>query len=639
MTKLNESQLPEVTLDRITAVETAVSRSDAYLISGGEVTWTGAGFIYRVGAAEYWLAGAKYTSVETQIELTQGNAVFDRIDLIVFSEQGTVLVIQGEASPTPFEPSYDASEFLKRSAVLVKAGRTFPEIVRSIIYAEGAANEWAVTATGEGFQLSDSSSPGAGNFAIAAVAVQTQNSLLFTADDALLVERWQELKLQIYPVAQWSTARRLRLTLRNSAGVRVGNSIAIRNGVFGFRSRIPSYQLLTIPLSAFGVVRGTLIKSLLLEVTGANSLPPISFFLDNVFVDTFTEEGLRVDQVGVSVFIDGESLGYFETINLVQGQNVNFLISQDLATKRLNLEIESIGGGTGSISEGFGGRVWTQVSGSFSAVVGRNYLVDTATVGGEGLLPPDPVFNDTIRFLTTSKNRNLTIRRNGKLWRGNAFDILVLNPFNLVELIYSGESLGWIPTNNGAQVDNGTLFTFQSPGDTHDVFFWLGTNRGAETWVNPHTLGRVNVRLYHTVASGFNTTGTPADAINRVASPGVIYRVGAAGQPAGVEFDFYGTIGNFILILSAFSFRTTTDSGTTHRNFTIYGHNGNYASRVPLRVLMGQNLNPESWNTYTIETNTGYRFIGWDNNGPNSNGDFFIRVSEFQVYGTLIQIP
>ena len=112
-----------------------------YIISGFPI-WSGTGLTYNYPQISYVWNGAELTASQGSVTLDTADVSFDRFDLIVLSEDGTVSVIKGTASYNPIIPTLPNDKLLLLT-INVKAGMTEPNIISEIIYNENI--EWATS--------------------------------------------------------------------------------------------------------------------------------------------------------------------------------------------------------------------------------------------------------------------------------------------------------------------------------------------------------------------------------------------------------------------------------------------------------------------------------------------------------------
>lgn len=252
-----------------------------WLVSGGQVVWEAA-YTFRVSAADYYILGTAYTSVEDTVTLGAAHATLDRLDVIALDTLGAVVAIAGTAAATPSEPSVDPAAYLKLALVFLEHATVTPPALQTItVYAEavGGPSEWAWTSSGASIVVNATSTPHAGTTDIEGTNVVAGVYAQGTAAAAFDPTAYAHLLLFIRSKAAWNSSRGLLVTLR-LANVLVGAAVQIRrSGTFGFDSTLlTDYQMVAIPLPAFAVPQGSLIDQVRLEDFGG----AIGFFVDDV---------------------------------------------------------------------------------------------------------------------------------------------------------------------------------------------------------------------------------------------------------------------------------------------------------------------------------------------------------------------
>lgn len=256
------------------------------LVSGGQVSWTGTGYNYRVSAAQYYIDGVDYSSAEQTIELDASDATNPRIDVIVLDNTETVQKVTGIPAAAPSEPSIDPTTQIQLAFVNVPAGSTEPPIVvpqNEIIYEENdGVGEWTGSVVfGTGIVLGSTTNPRTGTKCIR--GTNTTETSAIRLDKGSNFNRDDYLSLVFFirsAVASWGTGR-VRIYFETSPGVSIGSIVALRSGLYGFDStNLTVYQQISIPLSDFTIPAGTTLRSLV--ITGAKG--SISYGIDDIYL-------------------------------------------------------------------------------------------------------------------------------------------------------------------------------------------------------------------------------------------------------------------------------------------------------------------------------------------------------------------
>jgi|GEM_PF-3777220 len=95
-----------------------------------------------------------------------------------------------------------------------------------------------------------------------------------------------------------------------------------------------------------------------------------------------------------------------------------------------------------------GVKAWENKSGTFTAVSGQSYIVDTSGGAFSILLPVAPEYGATVTFLDAAGNwgtNNITLQGNGeKVMRVAGQDLAVDEDDTYIEMVYSGGTHGWL---------------------------------------------------------------------------------------------------------------------------------------------------------------------------------------------------
>jgi len=116
--------------------------SGTYLVSGGQVVWTGTGLNFFIQAATYYINGTLYSSRDTTVELTAADPTDPRIDGFVVDTTGQGYFITGVAAETPITPQADPTYQLFLTHVTINANDTIPAITNAVIYNNQDVGEW-----------------------------------------------------------------------------------------------------------------------------------------------------------------------------------------------------------------------------------------------------------------------------------------------------------------------------------------------------------------------------------------------------------------------------------------------------------------------------------------------------------------
>ena len=182
------------------------------------------------------------------------------------------------------------------------------------------------------------------------------------------------------------------------------------------------------------------------------------------------------------------------------------------------------------------------------------------------------------------------------------------------------------PTSPNTSEPSKTL-TYLFDGDANGVCYWLGTNYGTETWVNPHTAGRVTCSIINPFDSNRpphllvdrQPTGEPATSD----APNSKMRIDL-GINNKLKPNYYSLRGadRANLHLRFWKFQVTNDD--TFTNWTILDTQTNNTS-----------INQNSWFSGSVVANEGYRYLEIEQLGQPSGGTNIMTLGEWEFYGSL----
>lgn len=176
-------------------------------------------------------------------------------------------------------------------------------------------------------------------------------------------------------------------------------------------------------------------------------------------------------------------------------------------------------------------------------------------------------------------------------------------------------------------------FTYVSNGDTNGLFYWLGTNKGAQAWANPHTGGFLTIGSFNgSNGSQLGFGSSVAQAVDRSAtddcgiganSAGNYWRiqfpVGASFKPNGIWIrgrpSGSGTASN----VASYKVQGSNDATTWTDIFTVSGLT--YATEPEYK-----------YNSFTAPA-TGYRWIRLLHNGNVTGANQYFFLTDWEVYG------
>lgn len=251
------------------------------LVYGGQVTWTGVGYIYDIAAAGYYINFAFYESPAIQVTLDPSDTVFNRIDTFIVDINGVASAVTGIPSIIPSEPPLDLGDELRLSAALVQVNSIEP-LQDQCIYEEGI--EWTITesATFDGASVSN---PCFGTVSIEATNPQTDDFVLLTEPTvtAFAPNVYGTLTFLLTSKGGWSDGF-VTLQWENFFSP-VGNPVIIAAASYGFNDTdTVSCQSINIPINDFGLTGGDMADSI--RISATTGIADFGFYIDNVCLST-----------------------------------------------------------------------------------------------------------------------------------------------------------------------------------------------------------------------------------------------------------------------------------------------------------------------------------------------------------------
>lgn len=280
--------------DAIASIPNVGSNIGSFLLSGGGVVWV-TGYQFDVSAAQYYIQGVLYSSIQQSITLSAADGTFDRIDVVVVNTSGNVVVVEGVPSSSPSEPDIDPSTQLKLAFVIVYAASTSPVMFSQSIYEEnaGSPTEWNWSSTGSTWNLSSTNNPYAGTKDIEATNLGTNSYVQGMATGTVDLSLYTQLNFRIRSKATWNSGRGLYVNFYFN-GVKRGNDLFLAHGFFNFNSsNVVDYQLFSIPLSQFAIPSNISVNQIRFSRVGG----AIGFYLDNIGI---TNSGITPVTVGLT---------------------------------------------------------------------------------------------------------------------------------------------------------------------------------------------------------------------------------------------------------------------------------------------------------------------------------------------------
>lgn len=262
------------------------------MLLSGSVYWD-SGYTFNVSACLYMIRGTTYNSVAGQVTLDNADPDLDRIDVIYVDTDLAIGKITGTPSANPQKPMVNPASQLELTHVYITAGSTSPSILTEQVYQENV--EWATSWDSEVGGLVDFESiisPFAGTYCIRAkvdpanpkqnldgVDIYFDKTGTYDITGAIMV-------MMIKTSKSWlsTTGGLCYLTLRlyNGATLISQTPVVIKDGKYGFSSKITTWQAIVVPIADFGASSMT-IDQLNIHFNGKWADKGVNIDFDSIF--------------------------------------------------------------------------------------------------------------------------------------------------------------------------------------------------------------------------------------------------------------------------------------------------------------------------------------------------------------------
>lgn len=243
------------------------------LLSGGVITWV-TGYTYNISPAVYVINGVTYASPAKTVTLAGSDPALDRVDAIDVTVADTSGVITGIPNNPTIDPNINPASQYKIGNIFVQAATTQPATInQEWIYRENI--EWVTAVSNARINAASTNNPFAGTKDVEATLARNADSINFTKSGTVTTANYNTLTFELRSKATWTNNS--AIILHFASGV----SVVITNGSFGFNSSVTTaYQIISIPLSAFGSLATTVGKlSIKVSTTGGRT---IGFYIDDI---------------------------------------------------------------------------------------------------------------------------------------------------------------------------------------------------------------------------------------------------------------------------------------------------------------------------------------------------------------------
>lgn len=258
----------------------------------GSVYWD-TGYTFKVSECLYMIRGITYHSEAGTVTLEDADPDLDRIDVIYVDSDETIGKITGTPSANPLKPMVNPASQLELTYVYVAAGSTSPSVLNEQVYQENV--EWATSWDSEIGGLVDFESiisPYAGTYCIRAsidpanpnpnldgVDIYFDSASTYDITNAILV-------LMIKTNKSWlsTTGGLCYLTLRlyNGATLISQTPVVIKDGKYGFSSKVTTWQAIVVPIADFGA-NSMIIDQLNIHFNGKWAQRDVTIDFDSIF--------------------------------------------------------------------------------------------------------------------------------------------------------------------------------------------------------------------------------------------------------------------------------------------------------------------------------------------------------------------
>lgn len=166
--------------------------------------------------------------------------------------------------------------------------------------------------------------------------------------------------------------------------------------------------------------------------------------------------------------------------------------------------------------------------------------------------------------------------------------------------------------------------TYASDGDINGVFYYLGTNNGTTTWINPATNGRV----VFSNNSGTLTSGSFALLTDR--TTGTLIGSNSVGSWIQVDLRAYE------LRCNRYSIRNITSTSNNLRNWQFQGSKDGLSWVTLDTQISNTSITVASaWYNFPVTNNGFYRYFRILSTGLDSSSNNYISIGELELYGKL----
>lgn len=280
------------------------------LLNGLAVSYL-SGLTFDVSPGDFTLGCFNFHSNGGQVTGTAAHGTLSRIDVVLVDTLGVVSILAGTPAADPSKPQVDPSHQLELTFYTVAALATTPTGVSSVNIYLNNAPEWTATqnnwtaSVAADFNSTTDPFEGTKHILISNTGtVGPAAELKFVNGSVLNIGDYTVLKFYIKPVSDFNITQGIVLRLGNGTAF-VSPLVPVRNGQFGFSRTLNSWQLITIPISAFNTTGTQFDRLYIGPISGAKN-----FYLDVIQLQSGITQpgpGTGIETDPLSIHLTGTS--------------------------------------------------------------------------------------------------------------------------------------------------------------------------------------------------------------------------------------------------------------------------------------------------------------------------------------------
>ncbi|OUL28777.1 hypothetical protein [Nostoc sp. 106C] len=168
--------------------------------------------------------------------------------------------------------------------------------------------------------------------------------------------------------------------------------------------------------------------------------------------------------------------------------------------------------------------------------------------------------------------------------------------------------------------------SYVSDGDTNGVFYYLGTSKGTQGWINPHNSGALEISMSSKLA-GFDTTIMESRVVDRHPTDQIATNNVPDGyididlKTARLKLKDYTVLG-----------RNWSDNHPFH--WLVKGSN-DQTMWTTLQDRNGAALIQNTWDHEDVNSSTAYRYFRFQQVGINASSQYYFCIGGLELYGDI----